>query len=188
MRLASRTLAVSAFALVLCVTSAAADGPSLAPLMRSLDLVVYPAGTAPPALSGRTLDGEVSLAGLRGKVVILNFWAAWCAECRPEMPVLDRLYRELGSKGLAVVGVNAREDVATVRRYAKELRLTFPLLLDQPGAINAAYGVIGLPTTFVVGRDGRAVAFGVGPRDWGGAPARALLDALLAEGAASSRP
>ena len=188
MRLASPTLTAGALTLVLCVTLATAEGPSLAPLIRTLDLVVYPPGTMPPSLSGRALDGEVSLAGLRGKVVIVNFWAAWCAECRPEMPALDRLHRELGPKGFAVLGVNAREDVATVRRYAKELNLSFPLVLDQPGVINAAYGVIGLPTSFVVARDGRAVAFGVGPREWSGAPARALIVALLAERSAPSRP
>ena len=161
--------------------AAAADGPALAPLIKPLDLITYPPGTVPPALSGRTLDGQVSLAELRGKVVILNFWASWCAECKPEMPVLDRLHRELTSKGLVVLGINAREDVAAVRRYAKELNLTFPLVLDPPGTINSAYGVVGLPTTFMVARDGRAVAFGVGPRDWGKPPARALIDALLAE-------
>ncbi len=75
---------------------------------------------------------------------------------------------------------------AAVRRYATELGLTFPLVLDPDGRINALYGVIGIPTTFVVGRDGRAVAFGVGPREWGSAPARALIEALLAEPA--SRP
>jgi hypothetical protein len=59
--------------------------------------------------------------------------------------------------------------------------VTFPLVLDPAGKINGLYGVIGLPTTFVVARDGRAVAFAVGPRSWGSPPARALLDLLLAE-------
>jgi hypothetical protein len=68
-----------------------------------------------------------------------------------------------------------------LRRYAAELRLTFSLVLDWDGTISNQYGVVGLPTTFLVGRDGRAVAFGVGTRNWGGTPARALLEALLAE-------
>jgi peroxiredoxin len=68
-----------------------------------------------------------------------------------------------------------------IRGYAKELGLTFPLVLDPKGEINAAYGVIGLPTTFLIGRDGRAVALAVGPRDWSSAAAKAIVTALLAE-------
>jgi peroxiredoxin len=96
------------------------------------------------------------------------------------MPVFEQLHRELASKGLAVIGVNAREERAAIRRYAGELGLTFPLVLDPDGKINAAYGVVGLPTTFVVARDGQVVALAVGSRDWAGASARALFQALLA--------
>jgi thiol-disulfide isomerase/thioredoxin len=154
----------------------------LAPLLAPLDLRGYPSATVPPEFRAGTADArEVSIAKLRGKVVIVNFWASWCAECRPEMPVLERLHRESAGRGLAVIGINARESTRTVRRYAKELALTFPLVLDPDGAINTLYGVIGLPTTFVIARDGRAVAFGVGPREWGGPSARALIETLLSE-------
>ena len=95
--------------------------------------------------------------------------------------MLENLHRELASRGLAIVGVNAREEARAITRYAKQLGLTFPLVLDPAGKINDLYGVIGLPTTFVVARDGRAVAFAVGPRPWGSPPARALLETLLAE-------
>jgi len=117
----------------------------------------------------------------RGAVIVLNFWATWCVECRSEMAVLERLQREFSSRGLAIIAVNARENKEVVGRYAKELGLTFPLVLDRDGKINALYGVIGLPTTFVVGRDGRAIAFAVGPRQWESASGRALIAALLAE-------
>jgi cytochrome c biogenesis protein CcmG, thiol:disulfide interchange protein DsbE len=151
-------------------------------LVKRLDLVGYRSGTKPPSFSGPTLDArQLSLTHLRGKVVVVNFWASWCAECRPEMPVLEGLHREFASRGLAIVGINAREDTQAVGRYARELGLTFPLVLDPEGKHNDLYGVIGLPTTFVIGRDGRAVAFGVGPRDWGSPLARALIEALLAE-------
>ena len=121
------------------------------------------------------------MTNLRGKVVLVNFWASWCLECRPEMPVLERLHREFGPRGLAVVGINAREETETVARYARALGLTFPLVLDRDGNMNRSYGVLGLPTTFIIGRDGRAVAFAVGAREWAGPPARALIEALLAE-------
>jgi peroxiredoxin len=97
------------------------------------------------------------------------------------MPALERLHRDFAPRGLAVLGINAREDREAVRRYAKDLDLTFALVLDPDGKINAAYGVVGLPTTFVVGRDGRAIALAVGPREWESAPARAIIEALLAE-------
>lgn len=162
--------------------SASAEPPAVTGLLERLDLVDYRAGTHPPDFTGDTVDArQLSLGDLRGKVVLINFWASWCAECRPEMPVLQSLHRELVSRGLAIVGINAREDSRAVARYAEELGLTFPLVLDPAGKINARYGVIGLPTTFLVARDGRAVAFAVGARAWGSPPARALLEALLAE-------
>jgi thiol-disulfide isomerase/thioredoxin len=157
-----------------------------APLLTALDLRGYPSVAMPPNFSGDTFDArEVSLAKLHGKVIIVNFWASWCVECRPEMPVLERLHRESGGQGLAVIGINVRENTQTVQRYARKLGLTFPLVLDPAGTINALYGVVGLPTTFVIGRDGRAVAFGIGPREWGSRPARALIEALLSEPAPS---
>lgn len=155
---------------------------SLAPLLKALDLRGYTSVAMPPPFRGHTYDAyEVSLAKLRGKVIVMNFWASWCVECRPEMPVLERLHLEFGAQGLAIVGINARENTQTVRRYARELDLTFPLVLDPTGKINALYGVVGLPTTFVIGRDGHAIALGVGPREWGSASARTLIEALLSE-------
>jgi cytochrome c biogenesis protein CcmG, thiol:disulfide interchange protein DsbE len=166
---------------------AEAESPAVTSLLRPLDLRGYPSGTTPPLFSGHTLEArQLSMTDLRGKVLVVNFWASWCLECRPEMPMLERLHREFAARGLAVVGINAREEREAVRRYAKDLDLTFALVLDPDGKINAAYGVVGLPTTFVVGRDGRAVALAVGPREWGSPPARAIIEALLAE--SGSRP
>jgi peroxiredoxin len=160
----------------------AAEQPGIAKLLKALNASGYPSVMHPPEFSGFTVDGRrVSLESLQGKVVILNFWATWCLECRPEMSAFERLHRELSAQGLAVVGINAREGTTTIREYAKELGLTLPLILDPKGTINAAYGVIGLPTTFFIGRDGRPVALAIGPREWSGKPARALIQALLAE-------
>ena len=151
-------------------------------MLGKLNLSTYPRATKPPEFNGSTIDGRtVSLASLGGKVVLINFWATWCQECRPEMPMFEQMHREFAAKGLSVVGINAREGTVAIRAYAKELRLTFPLVLDPKGEINAAYGVIGLPATFLIGRDGRAVARAVGPRDWGNASAKRIIQALLAE-------
>jgi cytochrome c biogenesis protein CcmG/thiol:disulfide interchange protein DsbE len=164
---------------------ALAAGPALAQAPGPRDtfpLSRYAPGTEPPALRARTVDGRpVSLAGLRGRVVLLNFWASWCLECRPEMPALEHLHRELAAQGLTVMGINAREGAAAVRAYARELGLTFALVLDPDGDVGRAYGVIGIPTTFLIGRDGRAVALAIGPRAWDSAPAREVLRVLLAE-------
>jgi thiol-disulfide isomerase/thioredoxin len=176
-------LLVSALFVTTCPTGASAES-TVAPLLKPLDLVGYATRTTPPHFSGSTVDARpVSLRELHGRVVLLNFWATWCAECRPEMPVLEGLHRELGPRGLVVLGINARERRDAIRRYAVELGLTFPLVLDTDGKINSLYGVVGIPTTILVGRDGRAVALGVGPRAWASDPARALLRALLEEAA-----
>ena len=184
-RITSIMAACGIVALMTVLNAAAAERPALPELLNALNLSGYPSVMHPPEFSGFTADGQkVSLAGLSGRAVLLNFWAAWCLECRSEMPTFERLHRELSVQGLAVVGINAREETTTIREYAKELGLTFPLISDPTGQINSAYGVIGLPTTFLIARSGRAVALAIGPREWGGKPARAIIQALLAEPAA----
>lgn len=153
-------------------------------LLEALTLSGYPDGMKPPQFRGGTAGGQtVSLAGLRGRVVVLNFWATWCQECRPEMPAFEQLHRDFTAQGLTVLGINVREGRRAIQSYARELGLTFPLVLDSNGKIRESYGVIGLPTTFLIGRDGRAVALAIGARKWGSAPARATIQALLAESA-----
>lgn len=182
-----RSWVAGAGLLLLTLPNPAGGDERLAVLLKSLDLRAYASPTTAPEFSGRTSVGrELSLGQLRGNVVIVNFWATWCAECRPEMPVLERLHREEGERGLAVIGVNARENARAVRLYAKELELSFPLVLDPAGTINALYGVVGLPTTFLIGRDGRTVGFAVGARQWASPAARSLIGALLSEPAARS--
>lgn len=167
---------------MLALAGPALSAPPAAGPPDAFELSRYAPDTRPPEFSGRTVEGHpVSLAALSGRVVLLNFWATWCLECRPEMPVIERLHRELGPQGLTVMAVNAREGTPAIRDYARDLGLTFALVLDPKGDIGKKYGVIGIPTTFLIGRDGRAVAFAVGPRAWGSPPARALLHALLAE-------
>lgn len=169
-------------AIVTILGAPEASRAEAAELLQKLNLTAYPRGTTPPEFSGRTTNGQtVSLAGLRGKVVLVNFWATWCLECRPEMPLFEQLHRDFAAQGLVVLGVNVREGSPAIQKYARELGLTFPLVLDPKGEVYASYGVIGLPTTFLIGRDGRAVALAIGPREWAGTEARALIKTLLAE-------
>jgi peroxiredoxin len=172
--------------LMILLAASAMGQPVVRALLQKLTLSDYPTGMWPPPFTGRTTTGqEVSLADLQGRVVLVNFWASWCAECRPEMPMFERLHREFAGQGLTVLGINFRESIPRIQQYAEELGLTFPLLLDPQGEIFRTYGVIGLPTTFLVGRDGRPVALAVGPRPWDSVEARALIQALLAESVAS---
>jgi peroxiredoxin len=97
------------------------------------------------------------------------------------MPALEDLHRKFRAAGLTIVGINAREDKGTVQKYARDLGLTFPLVLDPQGKINALYGVIGLPTTFLIARDGRVVALAIGPRNWRSHAAEAIIQALLSD-------
>jgi thiol-disulfide isomerase/thioredoxin len=150
--------------------------------LQRLGLAGYPPDTRPPGFSATTVDGHaLSLESLRSRVVLLNFWATWCLECRVEMPALEQLHRDYASRGLTVLAVNFREKPETVRQYARELGLTMPLVLDSAGDIRQSYGVIGFPTSFLIGRDGRAVARAIGPREWASAEARTLIESLLME-------
>ena len=181
-RITSNMSAWAIVALLIAPNALAVEPPAMQKLLKALSLSGYPSVMEPPAFIGRTVDGrEVSLASLQGKVVLLNFWATWCLECRSEMPAFEQLHREFSVQGLAIVGINAREGTSAISEYAGELGLTLPLLADPTGKINSDYGVIGLPTTFLIGRDGRPVALAVGPREWNGKPARTLIQALLAE-------
>jgi peroxiredoxin len=135
---------------------------------------------AAPEFELRDLTGQpVRLRDFRGRVVLLNFWATWCVPCREEMPALDALARELGPRGLAVVGVNFKEPRPRVEAFVQELGLRFPMLLDGEGRVAQTYQVFALPATFVLDRRGTLVGTVLGIRDWTGPDARAYFDRLL---------
>ncbi len=119
-------------------------------------------GALAPDFALASLDGRtVRLADLRGQPVVLNFWATWCPPCRAEMPEFDALHRE--RPDLAIFAVDVQEDASSVRRFQAELGLAFPLLLDADGRVWSAYQTRGLPTTYIVDRDGILRDVNVGP-------------------------
>lgn len=128
-------------------------------------------------LSGR----RVSLKGLRGKVVFLNFWATWCIPCREEMPTMEKLHREFKEQGLEVIAVNVKEGRKEVRRFFDELGLTFMALLDKDGEVSQEYGAWGIPTSYFINRRGVIVGKVMGYRKWDSREARAFFLELLAE-------
>jgi cytochrome c biogenesis protein CcmG, thiol:disulfide interchange protein DsbE len=107
-----------------------------------------------PRLNG---DGELSLASLRGKAVVVNFWASWCKPCEEEAPLLERAWRRYRSQGLVVVGVDAQDFGRDARRFARKNGMSYPLVRDGPGETLSDYGVVGFPETFFVNREGKLV-------------------------------
>lgn len=121
-------------------------------------------GHRAPDFRTTTVGGEpVALSDLRGKVVLLNFWATWCGPCRLEMPEFQRQFEAHVDERFTILAVNNGEPPETIRRFGDELGLTFPLALDESAAIQAQYGVFSYPTSLLLNRDGVIVArhFGV---------------------------
>jgi cytochrome c biogenesis protein CcmG/thiol:disulfide interchange protein DsbE len=111
-------------------------------------------------------DGELSLDSLRGRVVLLNFWATWCKPCEDEMPAMQRLYDGLGGADFELVAVSVDEGDDEVRAFRDRLGLRFPILLDPAKRAAGAYQTFRFPESWLIGRDGVVVARYVGPREW----------------------
>jgi cytochrome c biogenesis protein CcmG/thiol:disulfide interchange protein DsbE len=120
---------------------------------------------AAPSLTLPRLDGgaTASLADHEGKVVVLNFWASWCAPCRDEAPLLQRWHRRIESRGGTVVGVDALDASDDAREFVRRYGITYPNLRDPSGENLKPFGVSGYPETFVIDRDGRIAALVRGP-------------------------
>ncbi len=111
----------------------------------------------------KDLNGkETSLKSLRGKVVLLDFWASWCAPCREELPKVERLHRELNDKGLVVLGINVGESAETAREFVKKQGLTFTNLLDTYKEVTNRYGAMAIPLAVVIDRDGKISSYNIG--------------------------
>lgn len=122
-------------------------------------------GFPAPDFTLDTLEGTpATLSDYRGQVVILNVWASWCGPCRAEMPALQNIYAAHRARGLAVLAVNStfQDNLADAQAFVQELGLSFPVLLDQQGAVSRRYLVRALPSTFFIDRQGviRAVILG----------------------------
>ncbi|MBA7484192.1 Thiol:disulfide interchange protein TlpA [subsurface metagenome] len=138
----------------------------------------------------RLKGGTLELQSLRGKPVLLNFWASWCAACRQELPVLDRLYRGPFRDKLHVLAVSEdRSDRRTVEKFINELGITaIPVFLDPHGYAaysdlgnrkSAPFALYGMPITYAIAASGTVVGYMPGAADWAAPPAMRLIEYLL---------
>lgn len=104
-------------------------------------------------------SGSLRLQDLRGQVVVLNFWAAWCDPCKKEMPRLEQAWRRHKNRGVTFVGINTTDFTGDARKFVERYRVTFPVVRDPNGRVLAKYGGLPIPWTYFVGRDGRIVAY-----------------------------
>ncbi len=140
-------------------------------------------GFLAPDFTLDTLEGEkVTLSGLRGKIVVVNFWATWCLPCRAETPALEKTYEQYKDSGVVILGVNLtdQDSLRDVESFVQEFELTYPIPLDRDGGVGFLYQIQGLPTTFFINREGiiRTVAVG-GPMSE--TFIRSKIEALLKE-------
>jgi len=137
-----------------------------------------------PEFSLPKLDGgHISLADARGKLVLLHFWATWCVPCRHEMPLLHHMEQGMDNAEFRMICINVdRGDSDGVRTFIDTVSPQFHTLLDPDGAVRNRYAVRGLPTTYLIGRDGKIIGRIIGERDWTSPEAKNILEILLSGG------
>jgi peroxiredoxin len=157
-------------------------------LLEAMGMSKVPAKAAPD-FTLPTADGQqVALGQYRGKVVFLNFWATWCIPCREEMPALERLHQTYQGQDLAIISIDLKESAEQVKAFFDKHSLSFPALLDHNGTVFRDYLVAGMPTTYLIGRDGTMLARGIGGRDWTRPEALQLIQELLKSAPPAAQP
>lgn len=143
--------------------------PSTSTLLSLANTGSLSLGQPAPDFTLKTLDGQemVTLSELRGKPVILNFWASWCVPCRKEMPVLQAAYEAHQAEGLTVLAINltTEDTLPEAQAFIEELQLTMPALADEDNTVGEAYHILGLPTTYFVDAQGIITYLHLGPLD-----------------------
>lgn len=152
-----------------------------APAMAGKGLKELPPKPAPklalPTLSG----GKVNLSQLRGKVVLVNFWATWCPPCRQEMPSMQRLNEKMAGKPFAIVGVNVGETQAQISGFLKVVPVHFSIALDEKGKSLESWQVFAFPTSYLIDKQGR-IRYGLfGSIEWDESESMQVIEGLLTE-------
>lgn len=178
------------WSIVIAVVLVLAAGLGVGSHMMKDDLFPVNVGSTAPDFRAKVLGQNTykTLADYKNQVVILNVWATWCEPCKVEIPTLEKLYQEYGSKGLKLVAVSIDDYVSedSIRKFAQHYGMTFEILHDSTHAIERQYQVTGYPETFVIGKEGTIRKKWIGPDDWSSLGNRALVAQLL--GLESPRP
>jgi peroxiredoxin len=156
-------------------------GPAQLNMPSGFERGVVKVGDEAPNFTLRDLAGNArSLSQLRGKVVLLNFWATWCGPCRIEMPAMEQLYRTLPRREFEILAVSTDPQGAAVTRpFQREMGFTFPILHDSEYRVGLTYGARSIPITFMVDRRGIVRQKIFGARDWDSPEARDLIHELM---------
>lgn len=161
------------------VEASATDAPWYAERFEKLGFFVFPAPEPLPPFSVKTLAGaDAGVGALAGKVVLLNFWATWCPPCRSEMPSIQALHEKMRGAAFEVMAISVAEKPAVVRDFLSSNPYSFPLYLDESGDASAPFAGRGIPTTFVLDKQGRAIAAVIGARSYDGPEVVALFREL----------
>ncbi|MGA8181029.1 MAG: TlpA disulfide reductase family protein [Desulfobacterales bacterium] len=154
--------------------------PTTERLFREMSIMSIPNIAPPRDFNLLDLNGKaVSLSDFKGKIVFLNFWTTWCPECRYEMPSMQKLHAYFNDRDFAMVAINMNEPAAVVKRYFREHKLTFTALLDSINELGAPFGIRGIPTTYIIDRDGGIIGKALGSRRWDSKKSIALFEHLV---------
>jgi len=157
-----------------------ADASSLS---AKLDIKPIKGNKALPSLSLEDLNGKkVDLKSFKGKVIFLNFWATWCGPCKEEMPSMETLYRQFKDRNFVFLTISVDyEGSKPVREFIEKSRYTFPVLVDQKSETLDIFEVTGIPTTFVIDKQGKMLGKAIGPRDWNSSEIVSYLTQLISQ-------
>ncbi|MEJ2657405.1 MAG: TlpA disulfide reductase family protein [Desulfobacterales bacterium] len=159
--------------------AAAAPDTVTGRLFRDMGIISIPHIAPPFDFNLSDLNGNmVNLSDFKGKIVFLNFWTTWCPECRAEMPSMQTLYTHFKDKDFAMVAINMNEPSFVVKKYFKDHQLTFTALLDSINELGGPFGIRGIPTTYIIDRDGSIIGIALGRRRWDSKESTALFEHL----------
>jgi thiol-disulfide isomerase/thioredoxin len=134
---------------------------------RAGGLIELPQKPAAPVLDLTDLAGKRhEMAQYRGRVVVVNFWATWCAPCRRELPSLQKAAEKFKPDNIAVLAVNVGEPADRIARFLSDRGVSFPVLADPKAKTPGPWQIQGMPTTYIIDKDGRIYYGAIGERDW----------------------